>query len=138
MIRANDNAKSRNHREIDERHFLLAMTQDENNTAAFILTALGCDCGKIREVVEQRTRARAAAGELKDLPFSRSAKEFLRQSKDEADRLDSASIGCEDFLLSLLHEKMKGTVSGRILGDFGITFERVIDHAEARVMSIST
>jgi hypothetical protein len=125
VIRAKDNAKSRNHTEIDESHFLLALTQEEDNAAAFVLTRLGYDCAKIREVVERCTSTTVAVRELKDLPFSKTAKRFLEQAGKEADRADLDYIGCEHFLLSMLHEEMKGTVSGSILHDFGITFEQV-------------
>jgi ATP-dependent Clp protease ATP-binding subunit ClpA len=125
VIRARDNAKCRNHTAIDDRHFLLALTQDEGNTAAIILMTLGYDCAEIRGVVEQLTRPTKAVGELKDLPFSRSAKEFLERSGQEAERFDFDFIGCEHFLLSLLHEEVKWTVTRRILRDFGVTYECV-------------
>jgi ATP-dependent Clp protease ATP-binding subunit ClpC len=125
VIRAKDNARLRNHVAIDERHFLLALIEAADNTAAIILMTLGYDCGEIGRAVEGSMHCNEGPSRHRDLSFTPSAKAFLEQSAKEAERLGVSEIGCEHFLLSLLHPRRERTTTDRILARFGITFELV-------------
>jgi ATP-dependent Clp protease ATP-binding subunit ClpC len=87
---------------IEPRHLLLSLTHDINNKAnqLFLLTTHAED---FRKQVKLHTSAKSPTSV--DLPLSNASKRILAYTAEEAERLDSRSIGTEHLLLGLLREK---------------------------------
>jgi ATP-dependent Clp protease ATP-binding subunit ClpA len=87
---------------IEPEHLLLSLTHDINNKAnqLFSLTTHAED---FRKQVKLHTSAKSRTSV--DLPLSNASKRILAYTAEEAERLDSRSIGTEHLLLGLLREK---------------------------------
>src|SRR5579864_1029293 len=87
---------------IEPGHLLLSLTHDVNNKAnqLFSLTTHAQD---FRKQVKLHASAKSTTSE--DLPLSNASKRILAYTAEEAERLNSRSIGTEHLLLGLLREK---------------------------------
>jgi len=115
---------------IETEHLLYGLTRESEGPIVRLLASLGVSPGALQQEIEKRV----AAGLDKvptsvEIPFSAETKRALQFGAEEADRLESTSIGSEHLLLGLMHQE--GTVAASILADRGVRLanarERIVE-----------
>lgn len=110
------------HQTIGPEHVMLGVMAEGTGLGSGILTRLDVDPGAFRKAVENAVVPGSEGESTRFGRLSPEAKQVLSSAQDEARRLNHPYIGQEHFLLALL--KHEGPVA-RILGEFGVTVEKV-------------
>lgn len=90
-------------RTIETEHLLLGLTRGDERVFRWIPKAQDSDT--VRRRIEVWVEKKPSISTALDLPLGHACKHVLHRAKDEADRLNSKSIGTEHLFLSLLREE---------------------------------
>ena len=107
-------------------HFLLGLIREGEGVAIKILKSLNVDLVELRKYVEQSTRPNKSAkpvGNMGNIPLVKQAEKVLKITYLEAKLFQSAIIGTEHLLLSIL--KDENNVATRSLNHFNVDYELV-------------
>ena len=107
-------------------HFLLGLIREGEGVAIKILKSLNVDLVELRKYVEQSTRPNKSAkpvGNMGNIPLVKQAEKVLKITYLEAKLFQSAIIGTEHLLLSIL--KDENNVATRSLNHFNVDYEFV-------------
>jgi ornithine carbamoyltransferase len=123
---------------VDAEHILLGLLREEDHTAARILDQLGVDRQRLRADLEaQLPRKPTQLGQ--DMVLAPRAKRVVDLAYEEARQLQHQYIGTVHILLALLHagedqpRDPQSDVSTRVLGEAGLTLEKVREMVVTRV-----
>jgi quercetin dioxygenase-like cupin family protein len=115
---------------IETEHLLCGLIREREGPIVRLFASLGVS----PEALQQEVEKRVAAGLDKiptsvEIPFSTETKRALQFGAEEANRLQSTSIGSEHLLLGLMREE--GTLAASILADKGVRLanarERIVE-----------
>jgi ATP-dependent Clp protease ATP-binding subunit ClpC len=124
VVGAQQESRALGHDYLGTEHLLLGLLAEGGGVGAKALEALGIGRAGLRERVEAMApAAEPPVSPPAHIPFTPSAKQVLRLSLAEAQRLGHSYIGTEHVLLALIAER-EG-VAARALGDAGADLERV-------------
>ena len=107
-------------------HFLLGLIREGEGVAIKILKSLNVDLVELRKYAEQSTRPNKSAktvGNMGNIPLVKQAEKVLKITYLEAKLFQSAIIGTEHLLLSIL--KDENNVATRSLNHFNVDYELV-------------
>lgn len=107
---------------VDAEHLLLGLVHHEETVVATILHEIGISGTRIRSAVERLT-ARGSSDGVAQRELTYLAQRVLNLAEEEAAERGSSLVGGEHLLLALL--RIDEGISGRVLGNLGITWERV-------------
>jgi quercetin dioxygenase-like cupin family protein len=115
---------------IETEHLLYGLSRESEGPIVRLFASMGVSPEALQLEIEDR----AAAGRERvptsvEIPFSPETKRVLQFGAEEADRLQSTSIGSEHLLLGLLREE--GSLAASILADRGVRLanarERIVE-----------
>ena len=118
MTMANEEAVRLNHQYIGTEHVLLALLKQNGGMAAAVLDKLQINPQKINAEVEHAIHAGQRS----------LAKKVTEYTLAEAQNLQSKQVDTEHILIALLRDH--GTVAAQVLGNNGLTIERVREAME--------
>jgi len=107
-------------------HFLLGLIREGEGVAIKILKSLNVDLVELRKYVEQSTKPNKSAkpvGNMGNIPLVKQAEKVLKITYLEAKLFQSAIIGTEHLLLSIL--KDENNVATRSLNHFNVDYDLV-------------
>ncbi|WP_374686301.1 ATP-dependent Clp protease ATP-binding subunit [Promineifilum sp.] len=117
------------HTQVDTEHVFLALLEQQDGAIPQILTALNADSMQMQERLDRELRASPKVsvygGGVGQVFYTPRIRTVLELSQGEANRLKDEFISTEHIFLAILSER--NTPSARILQEFGITRERVLD-----------
>jgi ATP-dependent Clp protease ATP-binding subunit ClpC len=122
VVAAQQEARELGHDYIGTEHLLLGVINEGHGLAMKALESLGVDAVRLRERVVG-TVGTGQSSETGHIPFTPQAKQVLRLSLAEAQRLGHNYIGTEHLLLGLIQEK--DGVAAQALADAGANLRRV-------------
>jgi hypothetical protein len=122
MLLAQEETQRLRHHYIDSEHLLLGLMKAEGGIAGRVLRKLGLEQRRIEDLVEEMTRATAAA-DLAAVDLSPAVKRILESAVDEARRMGHHYIGTEHLLLGLVRQS--DSVAVEILKRLGVSPEEV-------------
>ena len=116
------------HTQVDTEHVLLALLEQPDSVVLQILELLGVDTEAIQERVDAALERSSKAGiygrgSLGQVFITPRVKKILDMANAEANRLSDEYISTEHIFLAIAGER--GTEVARILGEAGITRERI-------------
>ena len=118
-----------NHTQVDTEHLFLAMLEQNEGTVPQILELLSIDMPAIKERLEQELKASPKVsvygGGVGQIFYTPRIRTVLELAQREANRLKDEYISTEHIFLALLGER--NTPSSRILQEFGVSRDRVMD-----------
>ncbi len=134
---AHQEAEKANQPTINTEHFLLGLLREGDGIAARVLTNLGIEEERVREIIDELNPPKPGEAEPgKRISLSPGVQHVMELAVDEADRLGHRFIGTENLLLALLESD--DDLSLVVLKRLGITPEmvrrqirRVIEEGEA-------
>jgi quercetin dioxygenase-like cupin family protein len=104
---------------IETEHLLYGLSRENQGLIVRLFASLGVSPEALQREIEKRVAAgRDMIPTSVEIPFSTETKRVLQLGAEEADRLQSTSIGTEHLFLGLLREE--GTVAASILADKGV------------------
>lgn len=117
------------HSQVDTEHFFLALIEQQDGTVPRLLEALNIDINTMRDRVDQELRSTPRSsvynGGVGQIYYTPRIRTVLDLSQGEANRLKDEYISTEHIFLAILSER--NTPTARILQEFGITRERIIN-----------
>jgi len=117
------------HTQVDTEHVFLALLEQQDGAIPQILTALNADSLQMQDRLDRELRASPKVsvygGGVGQVFYTPRIRTVLELSQGEANRLKDEFISTEHIFLAILSER--NTPSSRILQEFGITRERVLD-----------
>jgi ATP-dependent Clp protease ATP-binding subunit ClpC len=117
------------HTQVDTEHVFLALLEQQDGAIPQILTALNADSAAMQDRLDRELRASPKVsvygGGVGQVFYTPRIRTVLELSQGEANRLKDEFISTEHIFLAILSER--NTPSSRILQEFGITRERVLD-----------
>lgn len=108
---------------IGTEHLLLGILREGEGIAIKILANIGVDLNKLKERVEESLQNKTSGMGGSGLSLTKQAEKALRVTQLEAKFYKSDVVGTEHLLLALLRED--GFIASQILGEFGVSYERV-------------
>lgn len=121
---AQDEARQRRESYVSTEHLLLGLVRENDSVAARILNGIGIRLEDIRAQVEAQLEPVSEDAKPDDnMQLTPRAKRVIDLAYDEARQLNNNYIGTEHLLLGLIREG-EG-LAGRVLGDLGVTLERM-------------
>jgi ATP-dependent Clp protease ATP-binding subunit ClpC len=108
---------------IGTEHLLLGILREGEGIAIKILANIGVDLNKLKERVEESLQNKTSGIGGTGLSLTKQAEKALRVTQLEAKFYKSDVVGTEHLLLALLRED--GFIASQILGEFGVSYERV-------------
>ena len=116
------------HQQLDVEHLLAALLEQERGLAVSILNKAGINTDGLREQVEQEVsrlpRVSGSSGEPGQIYITGRLNQLLVRAEDEAKKFKDEFVSVEHLLLAMTEA---GGVAGRILKEFGITRERLLE-----------
>jgi ATP-dependent Clp protease ATP-binding subunit ClpA len=103
---AQEEAETFQHNIIGTEHLLLGLMREEGGVSKRVLSDLGLDLNRVRELVKRMTNAKS--GPTARLDLANDTKEVLELAVDEARRMGHHFIGTEHLLLGLMR-RSEGT-----------------------------
>jgi Clp amino terminal domain, pathogenicity island component/Protein of unknown function (DUF3738) len=121
---------------IETEHLLLGILKERDPLITHLLGRTNLSAGEFRQLIYARIGAPASPMDKSvEIPFSTHAKQVLRYTADEAERLLHRHIGCEHLLLGLLsHEH---GIAWEILKERGLALASVRDALVLHVSATS-
>ncbi|MEM9955659.1 MAG: AAA family ATPase [Chloroflexota bacterium] len=119
------------HNQVDVEHFLLALLEQQDGVIPQVVERLNVDVSMMRTRVDDilrrspRTAAIYGAGGQNQVFMTPRAKRVFDQVNEEANRLKDEYISTEHMFLAILSER--GTPTAKMLADYGITRDKVMD-----------
>jgi ATP-dependent Clp protease ATP-binding subunit ClpC len=117
------------HSQVDTEHVFLALLEQEDGAVPQILTALSVDGAAIQDRLDRELKASPKVsvygGGVGQVFYTPRIRTVLELSQGEANRLKDEYISTEHIFLAILSER--NTPSAKILQEFGITRERVLE-----------
>ena len=117
------------HQEVDGEHILLALVQQEDGLVRRLLEKVGprpqVVCARLAEELGKRPRISGGATEAGKVYVTNRCNAVLVKAGDEADKLKDEYLSVEHLLLAFVDEG-KSTAAGRILGELGVTRDRIL------------
>ncbi len=116
--------------QVDTEHILLALLEQQDGVIPQILERLGVDVSMVRSRVDEvlrrsRTAAIYGAGGQRQVFITPRVKRVIDLANEEANRLRDEYISTEHIFLAIVAER--NTATAKILDDYNITRERVLD-----------
>ncbi|MDQ7027063.1 MAG: AAA family ATPase [Anaerolineae bacterium] len=119
------------HNQVDTEHILLSLLEQSDGVIPQVLERLGADVSMMRSRVDDvlrrspRTAAIYGAGGQNQVFITPRVKRIIDLANEEASRLKDDYISTEHMFLAILNER--NTASSKILADYNVTRERVMD-----------
>lgn len=119
------------HNQVDIEHILLALLEQQDGVVPQIIERLNIDVSMMRTRIDDilrrnpRTAAIYGAGGQNQIFFTPRLKRVIDLANEEANRLKDEYISTEHLLLAILSER--GTSTAKLLTDYGITRDKVMD-----------
>ena len=127
--RAYDIVQRYSHTQVDTEHFFLALLEQRDGAVPQILELLSVDVarleGRIDEVLNSTPKVSVYGGGVGQIFYTPRIRTILDLAQGEANRLNDEFISTEHIFLAVLSER--NTPASRILQEFSITRERVMD-----------
>ena len=118
-----------NHTQVDTEHLLLALLDQADGTVPQILNLLTMDIPAMQERIDQELRrtpkVAVYGGGVGQVFYTPRIRTVLELSQREANNLKDEYISTEHIFLAMLAER--NTPTSRILQEFGLTRERVLE-----------
>ena len=118
-----------NHTQVDTEHLLLALLEQQDGAVPQILEELSVDMaamrGRVEEELKNSPKVAVYGGGVGQIFYTPRIRTVLELAQGEANRLQDEFISTEHIFLAILSER--NTPSARILQEFSITRERVLD-----------
>jgi ATP-dependent Clp protease ATP-binding subunit ClpC len=118
-----------NHTQVDTEHFFLALIEQNDGVVPQLLERLNIDVSRMEERVDEELRnspkVSVYGGGVGQIFYTPRIRTILELAQGEANRLKDEFISTEHIFLAILSER--NTPSARILQEFGVTRERVMD-----------
>ncbi|RME51181.1 MAG: AAA family ATPase [Caldilineae bacterium] len=129
-MRAYEILQRYSHAQADTEHMLMALLEQPEGSVPEILRLIGVDPEAVHERLDDILLRSPRVGGLPNMAVGQvyitpRLKRALDQAQLEAKRLNDEYISTEHIFLSIVAER--GTATARILGDLGITRERVLE-----------
>ncbi len=128
-MRAYEVLQRYNHTQVDTEHFLLALIEQPDGVIPEILGLMGIDLEQIRnrldEELKSTSRTQIYGGGVGQVYITPRLKRVIDHSNAEASKLKDDYISTEHLFLSIASEK--NTPAARILTEFGVTRERILE-----------
>jgi hypothetical protein len=122
-VLASQEARRFNHEYIGPEHILLGLLREGTGIAATVLRNLNLDLSEVRQEVESLLQSGPTITSAGKLPETRTAREVVEYSVEEARNLSHGFIGSEHILLGLI--RARDGLAAQLLTNFGLTLERV-------------
>ncbi|MFO7662462.1 MAG: AAA family ATPase [Chloroflexota bacterium] len=117
------------HTQVDTEHVFLALLEQQDGAIPQILAALTVESAALQERLDRELRASPKVavygGGVGQVFYTPRIRTVLELSQGEANRLKDEYISTEHIFLAIMSER--NTASARILQEFGITRERVLE-----------
>jgi ATP-dependent Clp protease ATP-binding subunit ClpC len=117
------------HSQVDTEHLFLAMLEQDEGAIPQILEKLNVDAGEMRDRIDQELQSSPKVsvygGGVGQVFYTPRIRTVLELAQREANRLKDEYISTEHIFLAILGER--NTATSRILQEFGISRERVLD-----------
>ncbi len=119
------------HNQVDTEHILLALLEQQDGVIPQIVERLNVDVSMMRTRIDDilrrspRTAAIYGAGGQNQVFITPRVKRVIDLANEEANRLKDEYISTEHMFLAVLGER--GTPTAKMLGDYGITRDKVMD-----------
>jgi ATP-dependent Clp protease ATP-binding subunit ClpC len=107
--------------QIDPEHLLLGLIREGKGTAYDLLFEdLHFDWRRVVRDIESQMEKKSGFAQSLEIPFSRSTKEVLAATVEEAERLQDNEIGTQHLLLGIL---LIDSIAASVLTAHGVTLE---------------
>ncbi len=117
------------HTQVDTEHLFLAMLEQDDGAIPQIFEKLNVDAGQLRdrldEELQSSPKVSVYGGGVGQVFYTPRIRTVLELAQREANRLKDEYISTEHIFLAILGER--NTATSRILQEFGISRERVLD-----------
>jgi ATP-dependent Clp protease ATP-binding subunit ClpC len=117
------------HTQVDTEHVFLALLEQPEGTVPQILETLTVDANAMRDRLDRELRSSPKVsvygGGVGQIFYTPRIRTVLELSQGEANRLKDEFISTEHIFLAILSER--NTPSSRILGEFGVNRDRVLE-----------
>ncbi len=117
------------HTQVDTEHLFLAMLEQNEGAIPQILERLSVDAGAMRDRVDEELKSSPKVavygGGVGQVFYTPRIRTVLELAQREANRLKDEYISTEHIFLAILGER--NTATARILQEFGVSRERVLD-----------
>lgn len=124
--------QSYGHTQVDTEHIFLALLEQNDGAVPRIIEYVGADINAMMARVDEELRATPRAGVygggVGQIFYTPRIRTVLELAQGEANRLKDEFISTEHIFLAILSER--NTPTARILQEFGITRERVLEGIE--------
>jgi len=119
-----------NHQEVDGEHLFLALLEQENGLVPRILEKIGAPVAVIKERIiqelEKKPRVMGPGVESGKIYITQRLSKLLLKAQEEAKNLKDEYVSVEHLLLAFAEEGMS-TPTGRILSEFGVNKETILN-----------
>jgi len=119
-----------NHQEVDGEHLFLALLEQENGLVPRIIEKIGAPVPQIKERIvqelEKKPRVTGPGVEAGKIYITQRLSKLLLRAQDEAKNLKDEYVSVEHLLLAFAEEG-RSTPTGRILQEFGITRDNILN-----------
>jgi ATP-dependent Clp protease ATP-binding subunit ClpC len=120
------------HTQVDTEHLLLALIEQPDGVIPDILRHIGVELEAIQERLDDElrrsSRPQIYGGGVGQVYITPRLKRVIDQSNEEASKLKDDYISTEHLFLSIAGER--DTPAARILGEIGVTRQRILDAVE--------
>ncbi len=120
------------HSQVDTEHLLLALLEQNDGAVAFIMEDLNVDVAAMSDrvdgVLRSSPKVNVYGGGVGQVFYTPRIRTVLELAQNEARQLKDEFISTEHILLAMLSER--NTPSARIIQEFGLTRERVMEGVE--------
>jgi ATP-dependent Clp protease ATP-binding subunit ClpC len=121
------------HTQVDTEHLFLALLEQNDGAVPQLLDQLGVDLsaiqGRIDEELQASPKVAVYGGGVGQIFYTPRIRTVLELAQGEANRLKDEFISTEHIFLAILSER--NTPAARILQEFSVTRERVLEGIEA-------
>ncbi len=118
------------HQEVDGEHLFLALLEQENGLVPRIIEKIGAPVAQIKERIiqelEKKPRVTGAGTEAGKIYITQRLNKLLLNAQEQAKNLKDEYISVEHLLLAFAEEG-NTTPTGRILQEFGITKDAILN-----------
>ncbi len=120
---AKGTAEELKHNFVGSEHILCGLIEEENGVAAKALKNAHVELASVKSLISQFVTDSSKVKAAEKGTYTPAADAVLTQSLEEADRLESNSIGTEHILIAML--KTQDCVATRILNTLGVNIQRL-------------
>jgi ATP-dependent Clp protease ATP-binding subunit ClpB len=124
---AQDLASQSNHQELTNEHFLLSLLDQSDGITQPLLEKIGVPSNQLRDrLLTELNRRPKVTGAPVDLRLSNELRSVLDGSEKEMAKLKDEYTSAEHYLLALTGAPPSGVPAARILKDFGVTRDKLM------------